>query len=296
LAELEWSDFKVILALSRGGSLARAARNLDVDSSTVSRRLAALEESLGATLVLRGGREFSFTPEGKSVLEAAQAIEAAVLSAKTSITAAKQNVEGVVRISCVGSFYHVLSPLSQVLRQKHPNLLVEIDDSDRLVNLAAGEADIAIRMVAPTEPDLVVRKAFDLGWCIYASKDYAAHYGLPSTPEELRQHRLILYHENRLHLEGFNWLEQFKSGKGSYARVNITSVALRAAISGAGIVALPAYEGAEHMSLIRVFPDPFYLQPSYLVFHEILRDSVRIRTVIDDLMEFLASKKQMLRG
>ena len=296
LAEFEWSDFRIILALSRGGSIAGAARILGVDSSTASRRLAAAEEALGGCLVLRGGREFRFTSEGMIALQAAEAMETSILSAATAIKSAKQSIEGVVIVSCVGSFYHVLAPLPELLRQKHPNLHVEIDDSDHLVNLAAGEVDVAIRMAAPTEPDLVARKAVDVGWCIYASKDYAAQYGLPSTPEELRQHRLILYHENRLHLEGFRWLEQFKSGKESYARVNITSVALRAAISGAGIAALPAYEVAEQMPQIRVFPDPFFVQPSYLVFHESLRDSARIRVVIDALLEYLASKKQMLTG
>ena len=296
MAELEWSDLKVILALSRGGSVAAAGRILGVDSSTVSRRLAAAEEALGGCLVLRGGREFRFTPEGMTALRVAEAMETSILSAAVSIKSAKQAIEGTVKITTVGSFFHVLNPICEILHKKYTNLHVEIDDTDRMVNLAAGEADIGIRMAAPTGPDLISRKAFDLGWCVFASKDYAAQYGLPKTHEDLRDHRLILYTETRHHLTGFAWLEQFKSGEERFARVNSTSVALRAALSGTGIVALPAYEDAEHLSLVRVFPEPFYSHPAYLVYHESLRDSARIRVVADELMTYLASKRSLLMG
>jgi DNA-binding transcriptional LysR family regulator len=163
LAEVEWGDFKVILALSRGGSVAAASRILGVDSSTVSHRLAAAEEALGACLVLRGGREFRFTAEGNMALRTAEAMETAILSAASAIKSAKQGIEGKVRVTTVGLFFHVINPVCETLRRRHPGLLVEIDDSDQIVNLAAGDSDIAIRFVAPTEPDLISRKAFELG-------------------------------------------------------------------------------------------------------------------------------------
>jgi DNA-binding transcriptional LysR family regulator len=297
VSELEWSDLKVILALSRGGSVAAAGRILGVDSSTVSRRLAAAEEALGGCLVLRGGREFRFTPEGMTALRVAEATETSILSAAASIKAAKQAVEGTVKITTVGSFFHVINPLCDILHRKHPSLHVEIDDTDQIVNLAAGEADIGIRFVAPTEPDLIFRKAFDLGWHVYASKEYAAQYGLPKTREELRDHRLILYTESRHQLnKAFAWMDQFKSGVDRFSRVHSTSVALRAVLTGAGIVALPAYEDAEHLNLVRVFAEPFYSQPAFVVYHESLRDSARIRVVVDELTAYLASKKSLLMG
>ena len=296
LAELEWSDLKVILALSRGGSIAGASRLLGVDSSTVSRRLAAAEEALGGCLVLRGGREFRFTAEGQTALRVAEAMEASILSATASIKAAKQTIEGKVKITTVGSFYPEINPFCEVLHKKYSNLLVEIDDKDHIVNLASGEADIALRFAAPTEPDVIARKAFDSGWCVYASKDYAAQYGLPKTPDELRDHRLILYAENRHHLHGFAWMEQFKTTEDRYSRINNTSVALRALLSGAGIVAMPVFESIGHLGLVRVFPEPFHLQSAYVVYHESLRDSARIRVVVDELLAYLDSKKQLLLG
>lgn len=295
MAEVDWSDFKVILALSRGGSVAAAGRILGVDSSTVSRRLAAIEDAFGACLVLRGGREFRFTPEGNLALHAAEAMEVSIASTAVAIKTAKQAVQGSVKITCVGAFFHVLEPVCEKLRQKYPDLSVEVLDSDEMINLAAGDADVAIRMASPKEPDLIVRKAFDLGWHVYASKDYAAVHGLPKNPEELRRHRLILFGEKRLHLEQFRLLERFKSGHDSFIRVNSNEVALRVVLAGGGIATLPAFEAGQN-DLIRVFPEPQYSHPAYLVYHKSQKDSARIRAVVDELLAYLASKKSMLSG
>ena len=296
MGDVEWSDFKVLLALSRGGSIAGAGRILNVDSSTVSRRLAAAEEALGGCLVLRGGKEFRFTPEGALALDAAKAMEASVNGAASSIKSSKQVIEGEVKITCVEAYFHVLNPVCERLNAKYPKLRVELVASDSMLNLATGEADIAWRGAIPKEPDLIVRRAVDFGWCLYVSQEYAETYGLPKTIEELRDHRLILYTENRLHMEGFRWLEQFKTGKDGPARVPSTSLALRMALSGAGIAALHAHVDSEHLNLIKVFPEPFNFQPSYLVYHESQRNSARIHAVVDGVIDYLMGIKHVLMG
>ena len=296
MADLDWGDLKIILALSRGGSVAAASRILGVDSSTVSRRLSAAEDALGSVLVLRGGREFRFTAEGQTALHVAQAMETSILSATASIKAAKQAIEGKVKITTVGTFFHFLNPLCAILHKQYPNLHIEIDDTDKMSNLAAGDADIGLRFAMPTEPDLIARKAFDLGWCVYASKDYAAQYGLPKTESELRDHRLILFTESRHHLKGFAWMEQFKTDEERFARVNTTSVALRSVLSGIGIAAMPCYEEDQHTNIVRVFPEPFHFQTAYIVYHESMRDTARIRIVADAMMDYLQNQKKILQG
>ena len=296
MAELEWGDLKVVLALSRGGSVAGASRLLGVDSSTVSRRLAAAEEALGACLVLRGGREFAFTCEGTTALEAAKAIEASIASAQASIHAAKTEVQGVVRISCTASIYQFLANFVEEFKARHPSLRVELLDADHIVNLAKGEADLAVRMNQPQEPDLIARKAFQTGMCIFASTSYAKTYGLPKTHEELRKHRLILYTEDRLHIPALAWLEQFKGGSGSFTRVSRTSIALLSTMASAGISALPAYEVSEHMPIVTVFPEPVVLQQAFIVYHESQRDSNRIRAVVEGLLECFGKHAAFLSG
>ena len=99
MAAPEWGDFKIVLALGRGGSVAAAGRLLEIDSSTVSRKLTAIEEALGAILVIRSGREFCLTAEGKEAFAAAEAIEATIVRAAAAIHAVKTHLEGVVKIS-----------------------------------------------------------------------------------------------------------------------------------------------------------------------------------------------------
>lgn len=296
MADLEWSDFRVILALSHGGSIAGASRILGVDSSTVSRRLAAAEEALGACLLLRGGREFVFTPEGKTALEAARSIEASISSAKTTITASKKELQGTVKISCTASLYHFLVHFVDSIMARHPLLRVELVDADHNVNLAKGEADIGLRMLQPVEPDLIARKAFVTSWCIFASANYVENYGMPKCHEDLRKHRLILYTEDRLRIPGFAWLEQFKNESLNFARVSRINVALRSALSGAGISALPAYEVSENMPLLRIFSEPVVLQQAFVIYHESQRDSVRVHAVVDGMIEFFDQHKAVLDG
>jgi DNA-binding transcriptional LysR family regulator len=193
VTEAEWNDFKIVLALSRGGSVTGASRLLGIDNSTVSRRLAAVETALGACLIVRGGREFTFTAEGKAALAAAEAMEAAAATATASIRAAKAEVEGVARISCVPSIVRVLLPFPALIAEKHPKLTVELDSAARIVDLAKGDADIAIRIVRPTEVDVIVKHGHEMGLGLYAAKSYVMKHGLPRNPEELREHQLVLF-------------------------------------------------------------------------------------------------------
>lgn len=183
-----------------------------------------------------------------------------------------------------------------MLHKKYSNLHVETEATDKMVNLAAGDADIALRFVIPTEPDLIACKAFDLGWGVYASQNYAARYGLPKTESELRDHRLILFTESRHHLKGFAWMEQFKTDEERFARVNTSSMAFRSVLSGIGIAALPCYEEDQHTNVVRVFPEPFHFQPAYIVYHEAVRDTARIRVVADAIIDYLHMRKKILQG
>ncbi|MBI2718056.1 MAG: LysR family transcriptional regulator [Rhizobiales bacterium] len=161
-----------MLALGRARSVAGAARLLGIDNSTVSRRLATVEEALGACLIVRGGREFTFTAEGKLALAAAESMGVSAGSAATAIRAAKTQLDGVVRISCIPSMVRVLMPFQALVAEKHPKLSVELNSAVRVVDLAKGEADISIRMVRPTELDVIPTHAFEWGASVFASKIY----------------------------------------------------------------------------------------------------------------------------
>ena len=294
--EPDWSDFRVLIALSEAGSVAGAARLLGVDASTVSRRLAALEDAVGATLVIRGGREFAITADGRSVLAAAHEMADATARAANAIRAGKQEVAGLVRLSCIAAFTPALAGLLPLVQERYPALDLAILVSNRLVDLMRGEADIGLRLFRPVEPDLVIKQASDCGWGVYAAKSYAATRGLPASPDELFAHQLILYDDKRNHLPGPAWLDRQARDFGSQIRVDTSTIATQLIASGAGIGVTTCLQGDADPSLVRVFPEPVAFQPCYIVYHESLRGSARIRAMADLLTEFLKAREVQFSG
>jgi DNA-binding transcriptional LysR family regulator len=161
----------------------------------VSRRLAALETALGAVLIVRGGREFSFTTEGRAALAAAEAMDAAATAAVGSVRASRAEIEGTVRVPVVPSLQEFLSPVAEMVATAHPGLTVEFRASRAVADLARGDVDIAIRVNGRLPADLVLRHVFDLGLGLYASPGYLESADRPTSPKDLRRHRLILYTE-----------------------------------------------------------------------------------------------------
>src|ERR1041384_6640774 len=132
----DWNDFKVLLALASGGSVAAAARELRVDGSTISRRLAALEESLGTRLIIRGGQRFDWTSEGRTALAAAEAIRAEVSRTCSAVRAAKGDAGASVTLSCPSGLSTVLARLLAEVSERYPDLVVELKGENRAVDLA----------------------------------------------------------------------------------------------------------------------------------------------------------------
>ena len=143
-----------------------AAKLLGVDASTVSRRLATAEEVFGAVLIIRGGGAFRFTPEGQAVLKAAKAMEAAVRTTTLNVRSMRQAPVGTVRIACVPTAAHVLRPLVEEVASANPALYVDLISSVSAVDLSNGDADIAVRTLAPKDPGLVIAHTFTWGSCL----------------------------------------------------------------------------------------------------------------------------------
>ena len=296
MAEPEWGDFKVILALGRGGSVAGAARILGVDSSTVSRRLSAMEEAMGATLIIRGGRDFVLTPEGQKAFATAELVERAIQSTTKDIAAAKNEIAGLVRISTVPSLTRALMQFVEQLAQSYPSLSVELSAALRIVDLAKGEADIAIRMVKPTQIDVIGKRAFEWAIGLYASKAYAAKHGLPTRPDDLKHHKLVRYVDSMLHLPWFNYVEAYGQNSPGAMRVDSTEMAMAAIDSGAGIGAIACNYGDVNPNLVRALPEPISMSTGWIVYHESNRGSARIKAVVDLLNETFEQQKDLFAG
>lgn len=295
--EPEWSDFRVLLALARAGSVAGAARELHVDNSTVSRRLAALEEAVGAKLIIRGGRDFNWTAQGRTLLGAAESMASAAAQATREVHVAKAEVEGAVRISVVPALVPILMRLMlPALRAKHPGLTVELSGDYQRVDLARGEGDVAVRMARPDETDLVARRAFEVGWFVYASKAYLDAHGRPGAPADLAQHRLVLYVEPMHNVAPLRWMEAHRGTARALSRVDNLEIAFQTIVADGGIAVLPAFVADATPTLERVFQDPIGVNTGWIVYHETLRGAARIRSVVDALAEVFERNESLFSG
>ncbi len=292
----EWSDLKIILALSRAGSVAGAARSLGIDQSTVSRRLTALEESVGARLIVRGGREFALTAEGRAMCTAAEAAEAAIVEASRAVRASKLEVSGTVRVSCPPAFISHLHAALTAAREKHPALVAEVSGAYRTVDLAKGEADLALRAFRPTEPDLVARKLGDVAWAVYASKGYADARGLPKTKAELPAHALVLYAPTMHNVQGLRWMDDHRGEATLLTRVDNLEIAADVIASGGGLGVLPCMIASKRSELARVFAEPVWQNTIYSVVHESARDTARVRAATEAFAAYFEANAEFFMG
>jgi DNA-binding transcriptional LysR family regulator len=289
-ADSDWNDLKVLLALSRGGSVAGAARALQVDQSTISRRLAALEESLGCSLLIRGGREFCWTAEGRTMIAAAEAAEAAVLAGTRQLRTSRLDSTGTVRVSTTPGIAAVLMRILPESQRRHPGLEFDFSATIERVDLAKGEADIAVRAGVPTEPDLIARKLMQSGWFLFASDAYLREAGHPQSCDELPRHRLILMAPALHHIApGLRWLEDHRDDATAVTRVDNIQAAVQMALLGRGIVVLPFILAQAEPALVRVLPQAVAMSDAYLVYHESLRGVARIQAAIEVLSEVIAA-------
>lgn len=296
MADPNWSDFRVVLALRNEGSIAGAARVLGVDGSTVSRRLAAAEEAFGATLIVRGGGEFVFTSEGLAIADAAEKMNATVSATQVNVRSMRQEILGVVKVACVPTAAHVLRPIVDEMAQTHPGLHVELMSSITGVDLASGEADIAVRTILPKDPGLVVAYAFSWGQCLYGSKSYFEIHPRPETQDDLRNHRLVRIGAPTLHAKSWHWLDQFDDPSRPAIRVENSDSARLMLEQNAGIGALFCAVGDLCQTLERALPDPFHQMDSWVLYHESARGSHRVRVVLDAVVAFLREKRPLLTG
>jgi DNA-binding transcriptional LysR family regulator len=247
-------------------------------------------------LVLRGGREFGWTQEGRAALAAAEALEEKVAEVARTIRAAKQDVSGAVRVSCPSGLTEVLARRMPGICEKYPTLALELIGDNRTVDLAKGEADIALRMFRPVETDLVARRSVEMGWGAYASSAYVAEQGLPATVAELSLHRLVLYVEALHRVDGPRWIEDRRCPASQFIRVDNTQVASHVIATGGGIGVIPCFIAHGRSELVCVFPTPVASNTAWIVYHEAARDSARVRAAVEALSAFFEAEASLFTG
>lgn len=248
-----WNDLKYFLAVARSGSTLAAARALKVNQSTVQRRLAELEDHLKLRLVERLPSGYRLTSAGQALLPSAEAVAGAIENFERSAGEAAH--EGTLRLTCPESIADRLarSGFLDRFHAKHPDLRVEFVLADRYVDLAKGEADVALRS-GDTDGVLVGRKIADSIWAVYASADYVQRHGAPAAIDEIDRHPLIAFDSSLAAHRLSTWLREVAPNARIAGRSNSVLGLVSAAKAGVGIAALPTPLGDAEPDLVQILP------------------------------------------
>jgi len=296
---LDWNDLRYFLAVANGGSTLAAGRSMRVSQTTVARRIAALEAALGIQLFEKRQAGYALTPVGQELLAQARDVEVVISKFANAAESQSRDSSGVVRITSEEIYaLSLLSPLLRELHETHPEIIIELDTASTLRDLGAGEADIALRSSSMKQPaGLVGRRLCVDDWTLYCSRDYAARHGRPTSVRDLRNHAIVGGGGEKLWHHYQAWLQSLKL-EDRVAMHHATSWGLLSAIrSGFGVSVLPCVVGDADPELIRCIPPKEdHGRVLWLLTHERVRHTPRVRTVIDFLYERLSRHVRQLEA
>lgn len=284
LARHDWDDLRLFLAVFRAGSLGLAARRLGLDTSTVSRRLAGLEEQLGASLFNRTRRGLVATRLAELGLPAVEAMESAQGRFARDTSGAERHVEGVVRLSAAPVLAQdFVAPLLVKLRARHPGLRIELDASQQVIDLSRHEADIALRSVAPEGADLLVTKLGTSRWVAVTGGKLHKSLGRLRRWEDAPW---IGWDNDMASFHVARWLTKYAPKADLVLRTSHFPSQLVAARSGLGVVLAPsvhaARQGLVPLEFTRALATSAAAWPSddlWLVGRRALREVPRVAAV-----------------
>jgi len=295
---MDWDDLRYFLAIQRAGTLARAARALRINATTVGRRLAVLEETVGARLFDRTPDGYTLTRAGHDLLPHAERMEAEALALERAVRGADQRLEGTVRLSVTEMLgTRFIAPLLSEFCERHPALVLDLNCTNRPVNLGRREADIALRLSKPREENLVIKRLSEIELSLYASREYLAERPARGKPDaSLDGHRVILFANARPFEIENGWFSPRLGGARVVMRSDSVSSIFSAVVAGVGIALLPRVVADMEPQLARIAtrdaPAPRVI---WQAVHRDLAAAPRIRAVCDYLGTILTVSREPLR-
>jgi len=293
----DWDDLRYLLAVARHGSTLAAGRALNVNQSTVHRRLSELERRVGCRLVERHPNGYRLTDLGRELVPYAESVEQSVQRVEQRLAAFKQDAVGVVRVTCPEPLVYLItrSGLLERFQDRHPGLRIEFVMSDKYLDLAKGEADVALRSGDTDANELVGRKIADSIWAVYASKRFVEEHGKPARIEDLERYPLVAFDETMARHRVAKWLQEIAPKAEVVARNNSVLGVLYAVKAGMGVAPLPTALGDSDDALVRVLgPVPELTRIWRVLAHPSLRRSPRVAAFFDFVIEEAGTLRSIL--
>jgi DNA-binding transcriptional LysR family regulator len=290
---MDWDKLRIFHAVASAGSFTHAGQTLSLSQSAVSRQISALEEEIATPLFQRHARGLTLTDEGELLYGAVTEVLSRLAAAEEQLKNIHDSPRGPLKITTSNGIgaYWLLPRLKEFLKE-YPEVQIHLLMDDHELDLSQREADLAIRMRAPVQADLIQRKLFTVHYHMYASKAYLEKRGSPKSLEDISDHAIVVYGETAApEIKEINWLmEHYRKhsrpdARGSITRINNITGILKAVEADLGIGVLPDYVAAAYPDLVQVLPEVD--APSFdvhLVYADALRQSKRVAAFRDFLV------------
>jgi DNA-binding transcriptional LysR family regulator len=292
---LDWDKLRVFHAAAAAGSFTHAAETLHLSQSAISRQVSALEQEVGVPLFHRHARGLVLTEQGEMLYRTAHEVLMKLESVKVRLSETKDRPSGMLRVSTtVGLGTGWLTERIPEFGDLYPDIQLQLILDNEELDLTMRQADCAIRMRQPQQPDLIQRKLFTVHFHLYASPSYISRYGKPNSIGDLDRHRIVTFGETvPQHLSDMNWLETAGRPDGQKRTVtlqinNILSIKI-AVQRGAGIAMLPDYVVGNESGLVQLMPEtavPSF--DTYFCYPDTMKNQAKLQVFRD----FLISKSR----
>ena len=270
---MNWDDVRIFLAVARAGQILGAAKRLELNHATVSRRIAALEEALRTKLFRRLTTGSELTPAGERFLDIAERMEADMIAARSTVAGEGDDVSGTVRIGAPDGFGVAF------LAKRLGELTIQLVPVPRSFSLSRREADIAITVERPTEGRLVAGKLVDYTLGLFASRAYVEANGLPETAADLSRHTLIGYVPDLIVSPSLDYAAEFSADWRTAFAISSALGQAEAVRAGAGIGILHTFIASSMPELVPVNIVAPIRRAYWLVYHESVRPLRRVQIV-----------------
>jgi len=287
---MDWDKLRIFHAVAEAGSFTHAGDVLNLSQSAVSRQISALEEALQVPLFHRHARGLILTEQGEAMNRTVREVFAKLAMTEALLTESKEKAAGRLKVTTTNGFGgQWLAPRLPAFLRAHPDITITLILEDSDLDLGMREADVAIRMHPPRQPDLVQRHLADIHLPVCAAPSYLEANGTPGTIDELDGHRIILFGNYHPPVPDIDWLATVGKpvGQRRSATLEVNSLAAMAdAIeAGLGIGSVPHYIVAERPTLKRILPQvKSPVIEAYFVYPEELRTSKRVAVFRDFLL------------
>lgn len=294
---MDWDDLRITLAVVRHGSLSAAARALGTTQPTISRRLDGFERSIGVKLFERNAEGLSPTPLCLALVDGLNRMDEGALTIERRIAGRDTGLQGAITVTSLDWLGdEVVAPILARFGRRHKLVSLELLNEGRLFNLSRREADIAFRFKPFEQENLVERKVVDIAYGLYVSPAYLRRQGLPDFSSGCASDLVATLHDAAGPVIQGEWLRTIAPAAHVVLRSNSTDSQLAAVEAGEAMAVLPRALGdSRPNTLERIEPPlPEPVRPLLLGFHADLRDTPRIRALIDFAVDELNTRAKEL--